>query len=966
MISSQLPTTKERQTARMLAGFHVQALKAFSSLCARVLPKDLWPSEFIVDDLPPGEIDISPDTISNRTLKTALADKAKAGKLHSELSYAAASLYEMGGRERGAAALDGDAGVVRLKLGAAEEAKRLLSAQCARFSSDTGWDQLHYRRRIELANAQKEVGDAKDYLFSCLSLLSMTREIRQLTLRNQQDDDHEFYTKQASHWASEIMKTAAKLPQTMRYKAEHLLAIGVKANRSLWCEGEAGSCTVTIESDIPTIFSIDSIRLELRYHGIEARSSGFRKLGSEAEVGDSDAMALVKNLHLSSSTSVSVNPGLTEVVVTADMIPYAGRYTVIHVVAFVGKLKLVQAAGELNAASTVVMRGTRRSASGSGLPVDSERFPAMFSLAKIPEAKIEAEPVYELCIAPHITQSVDLVIHAGTRGIAKGARVQVNLRNCEDVKLRKEGCYFSCEAEEKAEVRLEKVDQLQDDGQAVDLPVPKEIAAQETITLHLGIETLEGSARIDSCSLCLAFTHREMGAMNGRDLTLTKDISLIFVTPINAIASFRICTPRDLSTVNVDLDAKMTGTLQFGIQSNLQSLTLHSVDLVVPSWLEVQGNPPHAMILPYTLIEGSLFTCAWDVSILFENIRDLDRETSRLLVQRVHSRPIVSNDMILDNSEDISNSGQDEAETSTGMHSNRTGKRPTSGILPELHNGLEGTAHSNPEERSSAKVDEGDFTEIVIDDSPTTSQGGEHLGPRESLCERTRIGEEHGIHTNEDGGDDLILIKVDLSIGDSESRTVIERSVHLDTRELRSRRYLVKRASRSISVVGVVVPIEFQVIHFHPSAEAHDLSMESRMVLEYEVAFDPTEWLVLGLRRAQIQKPNDRNNLTIDVLPLIPGRLKLPTLRLFEPNGLEVPPARVNLENEGFQIIVVAESLNSRICESSKVIGGSLGSYAKTAAAATAAAVAARKQSTKRESQSGLPAVLPSDLVYET
>lgn len=153
-ISAQLPSARERHTARLIAGFHVHALKAFAALAHHALPGALWATS--AADGPVNEAAaVAARAASDPTLRGSLASPAAATELFADMAYAAATLYEMGGRPRGAAALDGDAGAMRLRNGNLVEAERLLSAQCSRFFADHGWDQLHQRRRVELGSAEK-------------------------------------------------------------------------------------------------------------------------------------------------------------------------------------------------------------------------------------------------------------------------------------------------------------------------------------------------------------------------------------------------------------------------------------------------------------------------------------------------------------------------------------------------------------------------------------------------------------------------------------------------------------------------------------------------------------------------------------------------------------------------------------------------------------------------------------------
>ncbi len=229
-LSPQLPTPKERHTARLIAGFHVHALKAFLGLARIVLPGTMAPQK-------ENEKSISDDARKellesfNDELRDALSTPNNAEILYSEIANAAASLYEMGGRSRGAAALDGDAGVIRLRNGSLSEAEKLLNAQCSRFSDDHCWDDLHKRKRKELARAEKQLDKVQEYLVSCLSMLFMTREARSMNLSQRNSPaNFEADKEHAAMWSKEAYEAAAKLPRVMKYKAEKLVSVSVRPN----------------------------------------------------------------------------------------------------------------------------------------------------------------------------------------------------------------------------------------------------------------------------------------------------------------------------------------------------------------------------------------------------------------------------------------------------------------------------------------------------------------------------------------------------------------------------------------------------------------------------------------------------------------------------------------------------------------------------------------------------------------
>lgn len=464
-LSVQLGSSKERHTARLIAGFHVHAMKAFVGLAHVALPGCLAPED-PSDTKEKASLAAEAKRTSNERLRTGLSNKKNAEILHSEIANAAASLYEMGGRARGAAALDGDAGVVRLRNGSYGEAETLLSAQCSRYSNDNGWDELHKRQRIQLARAEKQLDRVQEYLVSCLTMLYMSRENRKLWRRHPLLNDVEEVRKSredAAYWAAEAVTISTRLPRVMKYKADRLFEISVLPNDASWLEGDPGTAVVRIISDIPTTITVDYVVVECRHtaatanahtkpaihYGDEggipnAESSSSTSLKSDTPIdlhistpssGPNSAEADPGVLILQSENSIDINSGINDVVVHRDEVPESGRYKVTLVALFMGNLKLVQVASKTSTTPIVTTKGIAGSRlspistsySFADLPKGDVRFPMIFSTPRSPSASVRFEKQRKLYLAPQSVQFVHAKVISGQFGIKKGSKLLCTL-----------------------------------------------------------------------------------------------------------------------------------------------------------------------------------------------------------------------------------------------------------------------------------------------------------------------------------------------------------------------------------------------------------------------------------------------------------------------------------------------------------------------------------------------------------
>lgn len=459
--ATQLTSSRERHAVRLVAGFHVQALKALQNLAQIVLPGCLSADQpRITDDAQRKELTKQAMKTADDKLRKALSSRKAAETLYSEMANAAASLYEMGLRARGAAALDGDAGNVHLMNKSYNEAENLLTAQCSRFMNDPGWDMLHRRQRANLAQAEKNLNRTQEYLVSCLTMLSLSRTSRLLTPVSQMSGDEVAkMEKDALFWVTETIQTASCLPRVLRYKVERLFNLSVLPNKEAWEDGSHASATVRIKSDILADFTLDYVLLECKcldapslhkpalhhredepskqgsatsaYVGLESRTSSSSSTSALAESTDAPDLFVLK-----SENNIVLKPGVTDVRVSADEVPHHGQYRVNLISLYVGQLKFVYTASKVgnNPIAVVHQKASSKLALAS-LPtsplidfaVFEAHMPLFYALRRAPSAKLQYGEQKPLYLVPHARQSVTVKISAGEKGIAAGARLICSL-----------------------------------------------------------------------------------------------------------------------------------------------------------------------------------------------------------------------------------------------------------------------------------------------------------------------------------------------------------------------------------------------------------------------------------------------------------------------------------------------------------------------------------------------------------
>jgi Trafficking protein particle complex subunit 10, TRAPPC10 len=693
-LSKQLGTARERHTARLIAGFHVHALKAFSGLAQLCLPGTLVPLSNevnITDGSVPPQLTESVNALSNDELKTALQDSIKAVELYSEMANAAASLYEMGGRQRGAAALDGDAGVVRLRNNSYSEAEELLSAQCSRFSDDQGWDQLHRRRRVELAFTEKMLDRVQEYLVSCLTMLLMTRTGRRVGMADSALENDAELSKNAEYWALEAAKATSRLPRVMKYKAEKLLTVSLRPRSTPWYEGESGGATVVVESDIPTDLKIDNISVEFKCIPAVDRSDS--KLAASAlrrpdvlDIGtpNEDLLSVSPQcsgvsmtfqngsqggysepLVLSRDKPFYVRPGLTEIRVSCDEVPRAGRYVVSMVCLVVGRLKLVQGGRKYPIVPTVTTRGqssprpssTAMEASASNADHGSSKsgLPCFFAMTRIPTGVVRIDRPDVLYLMPASVQHVHLVITAGRNGLVRGSRISLALsagslcgptaapsvNTLTFVRFVNTALTLAnSEAKDREPTDLLAV-HLESDSDhtkaeatlACDVPPGENLVTRVAICVDASCNIhcdngVDRSVKGRSCYLRVDVACSELLSSRKRPFICETESKLEFTSPFSLSARTELSLGGDDIPIlhspghNIDFEPfhAFGGLLVCSLRCRAgpgRFLTLKRAALVPPSWLELRNDIslPHESLLPCRLANNSLFSLAFELNV---------------------------------------------------------------------------------------------------------------------------------------------------------------------------------------------------------------------------------------------------------------------------------------------------------------------------------------------------------------
>jgi len=698
----QLGTPKERHTARLLAGFQVHALKSFVGLAKIILPGTMTQvkdGDKIVTEA--DKIAIL-DSLSDE-LRDALASPTDAEIMYAEIANSAATLYEMGGRSRGAAALDGDAGVIRLRNGSLSEAEKLLQAQCSRYTDDHSWDDLHLVKRKDLALAEKSMDKVQEYLVSCLTILFMTRSSRKISVRTngkafgQQEEKTNMRSDVAEKWVKEAYETAGKLPRVMKYKAEKLLNVYMKPGVTNWFEGDPGKATVVIQSDIPADIRIDSLFVEFRNAAPTNTNSTpqSEKKGDKSTDNDKAKPRVVTMKSL--PVKLIVKPGVNEMTVSATEIPWAGRYAVNLVALFIGKLKLVQVAPKPDSYPIVHIKGTTsqkealtkvaNSVQQPDIGKPKVRFPAYFSRQREMPVRLNIAQNETLFLVQGAAQRISVEAKSDLYGIDTGAKIILKLKfadngNDDD---------GSAEADEGGEesVNILQVENLYEtngtDGDdnnnsngnsngarrnipftankkengLVEVIINTTVSEGVTIVSELSVlipaKVCDNGAEKHSaeCTLEVALKGRELASSAKRQFECRAERSFEFINPI------KCSTRTDLhaksvtaaGVVGMDEEQNVEGgmllcTIQNTISSgNRKQITLRKASLELPHWLKLRDGTaqPHEDLLPFGIHQFTRFVFGFDILVCGTPTVAIDSSSTNFSSRRYSRRSVDSN-----------------------------------------------------------------------------------------------------------------------------------------------------------------------------------------------------------------------------------------------------------------------------------------------------------------------------------
>lgn len=1036
-VSKQLGTTRERHTARLVAGFHVHALKAFTGLAKLALPGTLISASD--SGTPDQGLRLSPemkmllDELSNEILRITLCEPSKAVELHSEMANAAASLYEMGGRARGAAALDGDAGVVRLRNNSLVEAEELLSAQCSRFTEDHGWDQLHRRRRVELAMAEKNLSRVQEYLVSCLTMLFMTRGRRQLGYSAGVRTGEDSLESEAVRWAREAQKAAAQLPRVMKYKAEKLVQLSIRYSDGIWHEGDSGSATVVINSDLPASLDIDSVHVELRWSPLEPgvdkggrRSSPVPSalrdgggLGSDKGSPALDSAssssapssstvcsvaATSDTLVLSLESAVKIVTGLTTVKVSTPEVPRSGLYSVTHVSLVLGRLKLVQTACKVPSVPTVTTKGATSakvpsaalaaSAAAVGIPGNQVRFPCFFATSRPSPANVEVTSENRLFLAPTVHQFVSVSISAGPSGVAPGASIELSVTPAGDTPFGLEGYVELVNAQDAAvgsptaesvlPVKLKGVSPISGEVKVPD-SIPPNGTFQGLVALRV-VENLAALLERDgapassdlqgrSALLHVSVVCAELGNPRAKNFVCNAVHRLALVTPLQVTARLELngcadelsASPQATASGEFDSPLGGGGLLVCSLRSRVGSgkfVTVKAASVSLPPWLALvdDGMLSHPELFPCKLGNNGLFSMAFDTNVRppgqtaersgvpLSNLSIDDRvpatrvgkgtlsrvalddlDTNGELVEQVEEE-LLGEDVDEERGDALA-SAQD-LETITHMRRNKrnvsmNGKEGDGGIvgkndpkpleLEVLEDSVDEEGHhvaSDDRGRDGGTGARGGNRSIRHSDGESQhlrESGGEVVDLSESSSRPYR--DAHSPSGSLPGGLDALL-QVELEIEGVKGTSSLEYAVSVSGFRPHRRRFRIERSSTLASSVGEPVTFKFQVSTIAGPLSSYG-DLPEATVLHYEVDTNPKDWIIVGRRRGQVIVSGSEGDMgSATIISLLPGRLYLPSIKLYEHDGCPLSGNRYENLNRGSQVTVLPSTRVISTCSS--------------------------------------------------
>lgn len=945
--ASQFCSSRERHTVRLLAGFHVHALRALQALAKITLPGCLSPETEGVDDRDALLKEVL--SSSSDKLRSALSSCSVAESLHSELANAAASLYEMGYRSRGAAALDADAGRVHLRNGSYAEAESLLSAQCSAFANNFGWDVLHRRERTDLANAEKQLGRAQDYLLSCLTMLCMCRTSRLLDKPSMlSHDDLQQLREDAMFWFREITTTAKLLSRAMKYKAERLFFVTVLPNMVSWEEGSAGSITVRIKSDIPVPLLVDCVSAECKCaRTLSIRKSALSQPQNQASSDDGSAIPhsghgmsgrappftpdgpSSETIVLKSNLKIIVAPGTNDIPVYTNEVPHHGLYWISNVTLYLGELKIVHVGPKptMNTITSSQVGVSKQAVSNSiSSPlVDFAIFrvhnPFITASKRAPSAILNIESTQTYYILPRVRQQILFNISAFERGIASGSILKCHLTKlaasgASDSLFPKEGCLALNLMNQHAESVDFNIQGCKDNiFDALEANIVKDVHNGDTLTGHVSFDVVDfslGNDQIqistdpltDNCHLRIALTWSELEGSMDRRFHCDVDSRVLFIHPleIEGFVKFNLTHAAESHQHN---DAKQSdplenrsGTVLLFIRSHVRNekeLQISSINLKLLSLSENgydDDSSPDAL-LPCTLRRSSIFVCSFTFPSkqLQRNKRCLSGETTAdLSNQHLAATDIagtaagvLGTPVILKVAEDF-----------------LSNQKSPAGLLPAAaspHNLADshGTSKKSPlKGNTSETVSSGRDIGGERDAPLKRSEEVRDSGKREQMPldvpnkymappEVERFSIESG-YASEYGSSHLGTLKVQLGISET-GKAVYERRIEVGSVGPVNQ-LIVERKLNCIVEVGKVTNMSIRVFN-------HNTFQNGVELINFELDVNPSVWLVIGRRGGKIRVTEEdsmdgREVWNVELMTTKCGTHAAPKVNLFTKDGCKL------------------------------------------------------------------------------
>ena len=959
-MTPQLTTPKERHTARLIAGFHVHALKSFVGLAKVILPGTMVvvkEGDEIITDAQKREILKQ----LNKELCDALASSSRAEVMYSEIANAAASLYEMGGRSRGAAALDGDAGVIRLRNGSLNDAEKLLNAQCSRFADDYSWDDLHLEKRKELARAEKRLNKIQEYLVSCLTILFMTRASRKISSHSTQTDAQRTDEAElASKWAKEAYETACRLPRVMKYKAEKLFSVSMRHDIGNWFEGDPGKAIVVIRSDIPADIRIDSLFVEFR--SAQQPSSPEKKLttdGKKEKEPTSSCSLKSKTLTMKSKpVKILVHRGTNEIPVFSSEIPWPGRYSANLVALFIGKLKLVQIAPKPDSYPLVGMKGATTQKEALSKVANSTqqpdigkpfvRFPAFFAEPRAIPASLNIVHDDTLFLVQGALQSVSVNVKSDIYGIDKGSTMSINFAFTdellqetkneadEDTKTpvievmavyatesgeETSSVLFACERKGRTSVEV-TLNQSVKEGST--------ISAKLTITLPAKICSAGIESKAIDCSVSAELKGKELSGSAKRDFMCSSKKSFSFINPLLFDSRVDLRAKSVVPTPALQMnepDSTEGGLLLCTVRSRTpenRKITLQKAGLVLPHWLKLREDEAaaHEELLPFSIYEHTRFIFAFDVLVCGAPVLQDDIAGSNFIPRRYSRRSTdrvdfekLKHDLGSGSSpQRITGLANTSDTESTGLDSSRStdlemaiqrdnGFSPMEGITEDIE-----MTHEDEE----MKPIEEELKSPKSPDAPEIGEVVDLSGGANSSTEKTKFLRSSAEYKEECSG----TLRLEFGIDGVEGIAFVERAVRLHQFRPQRRTFRIERMCLQTIEAGESVEFGFCIaMTKNPNFVDGSGGAGDELELQYEIDADANDWIVSGMKRGVVGIMDGKSQLQkITLLPLTVGRVLMPIVRLFTVDGRAMPESSFENMNENMQVIVLPSTHVTSVC----------------------------------------------------